>query len=391
MNAAGAAVGRLPVMAWPGSTAEQVTAAADAVRDWPRFAERARDEGVLSLLAARLCVQRPASVPPDVLEDLDRLRAAGARRSLRMAGQLLRILELFESTGIEAMPIKGPVLAEDVYGDATLRAASCDLDIVVRPSAVREARGLLLANGFEDVGRHNERLLRRADRGESEVHLRRRDGEPMVDLHWRLTVACSVHAVSTQRLLAEGRTVDLLGRSVRAPSLRDQLLLGLVHGARHEWLPLELRLAAALQVARLPRAEWPALCADARAHGCLRRVVVGVAHACAPFPVMVPEEVAEVLARDAVARGYLRHLASIDRAPGAGTARHIARLFWTAAGEDTAGAALDHALIRGLRPGPEDWDTVHLPEELEGLYWAVRPARLASKYAHRVVVLIRGS
>ena len=59
---------------------------------------------------------------------------------------------------------------------------------------------------------------------------------------------------------------------------------------------------------RLPEAAWPELCGAARELGCLRRLQVGVAHACRPFPMAVPAEVLRGLACDPVAPGCARYL-----------------------------------------------------------------------------------
>lgn len=387
----------LPLLVWPLAEPSTLAAAAARVTDWPRLIEQAGHEGLLGLLAARLTAARPSGVPREAMAELGRLRRLSAQRNLRMTGQLVRILELLERHGVEALPVKGPALAQDLYGDPTVRM-SCDLDVLVRPRDAAAARRLLLGSGFEDEGSYNERLLRREAR-EGEVHLRRRDGEPMVDLHWRLTVGHSAREISADRLLAGARTIRLLGREVRSPGEADQLLLTALHGARHEWRPLELRLAVAVQVARLSAAAWPGLCAAARELGCLRRLLVGVAYACRPFPVAVPAEVLRGLACDPVAPGYARYLCrtaggaggaagGADGGAGDGRRRaldHLATLWWRVRSEDRGRDAFDHLVMRGLLPSPEDWDAMHLPALLEWLYWPLRPARLLAKYARQAV------
>ena len=127
----------------------------------------------------------------------------------------------------------------------------------------------------------------------------------------------------------------------------------------------------------------------------LRRVLVGVAHACRPFPVAVPAAVLRGLACDPVAPAYARYLCRTaggagEAAGGAGDGRrralaHLATLWWRFRSEDRGRDALDHLVMRGLTPGPEDWDAVRLPAQLEWLYWPLRPARLLAKYARQAV------
>ena len=84
--------------------------------DWPRLIEEAGHEGLLGLLAARLTEARPSGVPPEAMTEPERLRRLSAQRNLRMTGQLVRILETLERHGIEALSVKGPALAQDLYG-----------------------------------------------------------------------------------------------------------------------------------------------------------------------------------------------------------------------------------------------------------------------------------
>ena len=367
--------GPLPLLVSPWTDAPTLAAAAAQVGDWTALIAQAGDEGLAGLLAARVSTARPPGVPPEVLARLQRLHSASAQRGLRMTAQLLRILTLLERHGIEALPIKGPAFAQDLYADPAVRT-SCDLDIIVRRANVAPARRLLLENGFEDAYRYNERALRAG-----ELTLRRRDGEPLVDLQWRMSADRAGRQLSAEWLLARARTLRLLDKDVRAPDLFDQVLLTCLHGARHFWRPLELRLGLAVQVQRLPAEQWPALLTLARDAGCLRGTIAAIPHACAPFGVAVPDAARRSLAADPVAR---RLLHGLSHSPSAGAGRGAtagpAVMWWTLRSEDTLRGALVHVVDRTLRPTHEDWDAVSLPGRLEWLYWGARPFRLGTKY-----------
>jgi len=377
----------LPVLVWPKTDGPTLAAAAARVDDWPGLIEQAWQEGLAGLLAKRLTAARPEAVPPDAMKELERVGLIEGQRALYMTGHLLRVLTLFDDHGIEALPIKGPVFGQDVYGDPKVRHFY-DLDVVVRFDDAARARRLLLDNGFADESAHNERVFVEGRREYGEVPLRHRSGQPVVDLQWQITVGLSRRALDADHLVHGARTTRVLDRTVRAPGLVDQLLLSLVHGSRHQWQPLELRLGVAVQVERLPAAAWPAICAAAGDLGCLRRTAAGVVYACAPFGVEPPAEIRAILESDGVTRRYLRHLRrgrpfgpAKPRDPGGLARAHLRRLWWQIRGEDTLVRAAGHLLTRGLRPGPEDWDAVRLPERLRWLHWALRPFRLVAKYA----------
>jgi hypothetical protein len=63
-------------------------------------------------------------------------------------GELLRIIELFKSYGITAIPYKGPVLAIQAYGNLAFREFD-DLDIYVNKKDVMRAKKILLSEGYQ--------------------------------------------------------------------------------------------------------------------------------------------------------------------------------------------------------------------------------------------------
>jgi hypothetical protein len=69
-------------------------------------------------------------MPAEWLARLRMQYMMNAARNMKMTAELLRILDALKEAGIKAMPLKGPVLAQQLYGDVALRQFS-DLDILV--------------------------------------------------------------------------------------------------------------------------------------------------------------------------------------------------------------------------------------------------------------------
>src|SRR5438046_1996796 len=71
-----------------------------------------------------------------------------AARSVLLTWELVDILDLFATEGIEAMPYKGPAIAISIYGRLALRQFS-DLDILVRKRDVWRCQQLLISRGYQ--------------------------------------------------------------------------------------------------------------------------------------------------------------------------------------------------------------------------------------------------
>jgi hypothetical protein len=97
---------------------------------------------ISSLLYRRLYSLCPGKIPPTVLDYLRNGYLMRSARNLLLTTELLKILDLFDSEGIPAVPFKGPVLAAQLYEDAALREFN-DIDILVpRQNAFKALRML---------------------------------------------------------------------------------------------------------------------------------------------------------------------------------------------------------------------------------------------------------
>jgi hypothetical protein len=114
--------------------------------DWEDVVALARRHRLLPLVASHLRGYREL-VPPSVQEDLSRAEHANVVWTLSRAAQLIEAIDALESVDILAVPYKGPALGAQLYGSGALRIFN-DLDVVVRPRDVPEARRVLLDLGY---------------------------------------------------------------------------------------------------------------------------------------------------------------------------------------------------------------------------------------------------
>ncbi len=87
-------------------------------------------ERMLPLLYKNLILISPKKVPPAVMTHLRNEFLLNSSRNMKLTRELLFIIDNFDAKGIPIMPFKGPVLAEQVYGDIALRSF-VDLDLLV--------------------------------------------------------------------------------------------------------------------------------------------------------------------------------------------------------------------------------------------------------------------
>jgi Uncharacterised nucleotidyltransferase len=206
--------------------------------DWAELIRQARHHSLMPLLAHRLLQSAHANLLPVVVRD--RIRSEFQSNLLRNFGlleEVKRILQALKGRGIEAMPYKGPALAEQVWGSFALREC-CDLDFLVRPEDVGRAARVL-----EEIGYRREMptpawldpaLLRNA----SELQFRHLRANMLLELQWRPAPRTLAVNFDEVQLWRNRNAAELSGITVSTPSPEDLLGLLVIHGWKHNWSKL---------------------------------------------------------------------------------------------------------------------------------------------------------
>src|SRR5262245_18085134 len=116
--------------------------------DWKtllRFADRHGVQPLLNQALKSTCWDR---VPQTTRVELHRFNKANVQKNLLFTAELLQLIGEFERNHISIIAFKGPVLAEAVYGDVSLREFS-DLDVLVHEADLRKAEDILTARGYQ--------------------------------------------------------------------------------------------------------------------------------------------------------------------------------------------------------------------------------------------------
>jgi hypothetical protein len=233
--------------------------------DWEQLWRLGHLHDVLPLLAASI---RPLSgqapIPAAWLERVQRRFYATLLRNTALADELTRVCAALSAAGVTAIPVKGVVLGETIYGSLALRPAA-DLDVLVRPIDLPAARATLRALGYSQ----------RAEPLFAELHHPYHDpqyfhpaagGEICLELHWALWAARFFH-LGADALWERASATRLRGAEVRLLSPEDTLLHLAIHRSRSA-----LRLRFLCDVAELLRLhaatlDWDYLIEQARAAG----------------------------------------------------------------------------------------------------------------------------
>lgn len=215
--------------------------------DWTAFGPCVDRHRVGAFLHHRLPPEARSLLPETVTQHLQEQSRLNVRRALTQAAEVVRLVKLLEGGGIPVLSLKGPLLAQEFYGELGQRHAG-DIDLLVAPENASRADRLLRGAGYRRVApdfdltplqekcylqfRHEFSYLAGAPRPRMEM-MWQLEQFPNLDDAWRRAVKQELG----------GHQIHIL-----PPDLNAHYLFQ--HGARHAWFRLFWLVDVSLLLAR---------------------------------------------------------------------------------------------------------------------------------------------
>ena len=347
-----------------------------AVRDWQQVLGLAEHHGVIPLLYQALR-RVPDAIPAETFEDLRKRYEHNARRNLKFTAELLRILDSLDAHGIAVIPYKGPVLAETVYGDLTLREFS-DLDILVRPADVPRAKVAVRDLGYSPNSPFTPAQERAYLKSGYEFVFDGPAGRNLLEIQFAVLPRFYAIDFDLDAFFERAIHARVGGRIVRTLCPEDLLLALCAHAAKHAWIRLCWLRDIAGVVQSLPL-QWDVVSRRATELGIDRMLGTSLLLASRWLNARVPESLLDRWRNDHDIAGLCDEITqqvplseqhsteSLDyfrlmlrlRERGTDKLRFTFRLLFT--------------------PSVGEWSVVHLPERLFPLYRVIRFFRLSRR------------
>jgi hypothetical protein len=261
--------------------------------DWAALEKMATWHGVFPKVARRLRA-RP-EVPPEVAERFGRATFDLASRNLLFVSELNAICAAFHARGIEAIPYKGVILSQRLYGSIDQRRIK-DIDILVRRDQVRDAVRCLQELGYADDSGLSPRQLNLALTYLHEHSFVR--GELGVDLHWAFTQTFVWPSLDLATVWQSLVPFAFFGREYKVLSPELTLTSLCIHSAQDDWTQLKMFVDIAAVADRFPNLDWRQAQAFAGDSHSRRSFHVALRLAEEHLGAVLPPEISAEIARD---------------------------------------------------------------------------------------------
>lgn len=347
--------------------------------DWDYILNEAEENSITPLVERQLRAIAADALPVSAADRLKNACRANTIRCLLLSAELIKILDLFRSHGIQSIPYKGPVLAVQAYGDLTLREFE-DLDFILRQSDFPKAHEVMLGLGYRPKFDWILSPGAAASTVPGEYNYRDVERRVMVELHTELTLRHFPKPPDLEELSQRLVSVKLNEQEVWTFALEDGLPILCIHGAKDFWERFSWIADISELVRRYPNLDWDITIQRARALNAERMLHVGLSLAVGLLDAPVPSEIRQRVQADRVAAGVASEIAnrlmSFNYRPLDAPGRfNFRRRMLPGTFEGWR-----YALRLSVVPAEEDWEMMRLPRPLTPLYIALRPLRLLKKY-----------
>ncbi len=246
--------------AFPDSPA-RFLALCERIPRWDWLFTEAERHGVAGLLH-RALRQTGYVLPQQDRRAIERRAAAGRLQQQNQLLGMRRVLEGLEKAGVEVVALKGPVLAERLYGDPLLRYSS-DLDLLIPPSQLEAVSAILKDLGFFSPEGPTRRYERAHTHNLSFFHAE----FPLVEVHFHLLVAFGVTISATDFLRRSLPCQALGGVPCRILGPEDEAFYLILHAVHHEFARFSWSYDIWTLLQRHPELRWEVIRQRAEQYG----------------------------------------------------------------------------------------------------------------------------
>lgn len=349
--------------------------------NWEAVRRFATSQEVLPIIYQRLAEAAESTIPPDEwIQWKDKFKT-NAYRNLRLSHKLVWIMEQLAQNQIQAIALKGPVLAIQGYGDLSLRSFM-DLDILIHPEDFHNVYDILVKAGF--IPELELTPVQQNWVVSSGYHLPFLHQNADIEIHWKIAEVGLLHPLKSDLFWHDLAVTPVLEEKINSLSLENSILLACLHGTKTGWDKLKWIADLASLIHANPDHDWSQLIENARRSGMKRLVCLGFLLAEEPGGVVFDDPTHALIHKDAKAEELAAQVRRQIGGEWAGPGQFGYIPFYLESRErlrDRLYFIFDQVFV----PKQADWVRLPLPRQVFFFYYLFRPLRLLVKFSSKTI------
>lgn len=373
---------------------EQVTRiqqAAAGIVDWDAFIQTCIRHKVLPLVFQNLTSICPDSFPEHLKSKLDNgYIFENSLHNHALVEELFVILNVLQKHNITAVPFKGPVLAQNAFGDFTLRRY-LDLDVFISTADAGKAVDVLLRQGFvTENGTFgtdgiNDSYLQRIPA----ITLVHPDKHLSLDLQWDISNRFANIPIVLDDMADRIEKIMLNDKEVPSLPVEELFCYLCLHGTKHRWFNLDMVCCVAELIRVRKDIDWPYVMQYAKKLHCVKVVLLGSVLASNLLGAKLPEsiniKIAQTKTMEHLAEQVYEGLFSTYMDSMKTPEKFDSLLFQV---KDRISDKIYYCVKMVFIPTKKDLEVLPLPNSLSFIRYIIRPIRLIIEYCKRRIVTV---
>lgn len=340
---------------------------------WQALLDLAGNHGVQPLL--RQALLGMSSVSPEEMRLLQQAYQTNLHKTLLVSHELICIVQHLSEFGIEAIPYKGPALAEVVYGDIALRQSG-DIDLLIRSQDLPRVRDAVRELGYMPNASFTAAEEHAYMKSGYEYAFDGPRGPNLLEVQWAILPRFYSVDFDIDGLFQRAIPVCVAGQAMRSLSYEDSFLVLSVHAAKHVWG----RLIWLCDLGRLmSRSDlnWSWIGSQARDLGIARIVRVTMLLANQLLDATIPSAAQSAIPDYPAAAQLAGEIQANSETSYKVESLDYFRLMMRLRERRSDQLRFLRRLV--FTPGPGEWQAVRLPAPFFPLYRIIRLSRLAGR------------
>ena len=345
--------------------------------DWQYLAQMASIHRLTPLLYHNLNSFCSDVIPEDFLHKLKDHFNLNVRKNLMMTGELIKILDILNYNKIDAIPYKGPLLADLAYGNLSFREFD-DIDILINKSDALTVKRLMLSEGYllELPVKITDSLYLNMD---SEYRFFNENNNVKSEINWNFEGIFFSFPFDPNFLFEDLITFKFNGFNTNIFSPVNHLIIMCIHGAKHDWNRLSWICDISEFINSNKNINWDEVLEKAKKIGVKKLLFVNLFLAIDLFQLNLPNNILNELELDSNALKITKDVEKrllIEKKP----LNLFGKFIFDIKKRDKLFYGIKDSVFGLIKPSYADFQILPLPEYLFYLYYIIRPFLLLKRY-----------
>lgn len=347
--------------------------------DWNFVITYANYHKILPLLHRTLTTHFKSDVPDNALKRINILFNENSISSLIKSASLVNVVNLLNDNGIDVLPVKGPLLAERLYGAFAMRSYS-DLDILIRRADAKKALKVLQENNYTLIPKgiselNYLRFLKYKYHGQ----LLDKNGV-FIELHWELT-GFYVSKPMTFEILEPFLISSKFSNCTTLDLSNEMLFLFLcIHGNRHRLGKIDYLCSISQLMNIATDIDWILVLELGKKHKMINRILVSLCVVEKFFGTAIPGKIKNMVSGNLLIERLADEVIAQINQDMDEAGRHPLQknINYQLAIMDSKLDSIRFIIRTVVVPSHENWDKMKLPGIFFWFYFLYKPYRVLS-------------